>query len=70
MELENVRKELQDKHELVCQAAKAMEIEDEEKKKELNARDEEIKNLKELLKNATAQLEVTLNFVLLTNLFI
>ncbi|KAF2896987.1 hypothetical protein ILUMI_09194 [Ignelater luminosus] len=57
VELENVRKDLEDKQELLCQAAKAMEIEEEEKKKEIIIRDQEILELKEALDEVRNQLQ-------------
>lgn len=45
VELESLRKELQEKQDLLCQAVKAMELEEDEHKKESVKKDEEIEKL-------------------------
>lgn len=45
VELESLRKELQEKQDLLCQAVKAMELEEDEHKKENQKKDEEIERL-------------------------
>lgn len=57
VELQNVRKDLEDKQDLLCQAAKAMEIEEEERKKEIEIRDNQIQELELDLSSLRAQLQ-------------
>ncbi|KAF5306366.1 hypothetical protein FQR65_LT07390 [Abscondita terminalis] len=57
VELANLQKELENKQELLCQAAKAMEIEEEENKKEISIRDQEIHDLKDILEQIQYQLK-------------
>ncbi|KAB0797934.1 hypothetical protein PPYR_08927 [Photinus pyralis] len=56
-ELANVQKELESKQELLCQAAKVMEIEDEEHKKEISEKNRELCCLKERIEEMRFQLE-------------
>ncbi|XP_063914175.1 centrosomin isoform X3 [Zophobas morio] len=65
VEVESLRKEVQEKHDLLCQAVKAMELEDEEHKKLLCDKDEvltechqEIENLKSQLLDLKAESEI------------
>lgn len=46
MHVENQKRELQEKHKLLCEAVKAMEIEEEEFKKVIDAKDREMQELK------------------------
>lgn len=57
VELANLQKELDGKQELLCQAAKAMEIEEDEHEKEISAKNQEISNLKETIVEMRFQVE-------------
>ncbi|KAF5275590.1 hypothetical protein FQA39_LY06702 [Lamprigera yunnana] len=57
VELANLQTELENKQELLCQAAKAMEIEEEENKKEICRRDNEIYDLKGMLQQLQYQVK-------------
>ncbi|KAK5646783.1 hypothetical protein RI129_005247 [Pyrocoelia pectoralis] len=57
VELANLQKELDGKQELLCQAAKAMEIEEDEHEKEISAKNQEICNLKEMIEQMRFQVE-------------
>lgn len=59
VELQNVRKELEDKQDLLCQAAKALEIEEEERKREVSLRDNQILELESALDLVRIQLQKT-----------
>lgn len=56
-ELANLQKELDSKQELLCQAAKVMEIEDEEHKKDISEKNRELCCLKERIEEMRFQLE-------------
>ncbi|XP_068905231.1 centrosomin isoform X2 [Tenebrio molitor] len=65
VEVESLRKEIQEKHDLLCQAVKAMELEDEEHKKTVSEKDEvltechqEIESLKTQLLDIKAESEI------------
>ncbi|EFA01271.1 centrosomin isoform X3 [Tribolium castaneum] len=65
VEVESLRKEVQEKHDLLCQAVKAMELEDEEHKKLVTEKEEmltecqqEIEDLKTQLLDAKAESEI------------
>ncbi|XP_044266519.1 centrosomin-like isoform X2 [Tribolium madens] len=65
VEVESLRKEVQEKHDLLCQAVKAMELEDEEHKKLVTEKEEmlteahqEIEDLKSQLLDAKTESEI------------
>lgn len=54
MEVENQRRDLQEKHKLLCEALKAMEIQEDECKKSLEDKERELRDLRrhsDLLEN-------------------
>lgn len=57
VELQNARKELEDKQDLLCQAAKALEIEEDERRREVSLRDSQIRELESALDLVRTQLQ-------------
>lgn len=58
VEIESLKKELQEKHDLLCQAVKAMDLEEDEFKKSAHAKNEEIMALKLEVEDLKQQLQV------------
>lgn len=58
MEIANLQKEVQEKHELLCQAVKAMELEDEEHKKFVTLKEDELQQYQQELEDLRNQLQV------------
>ncbi|RZC38487.1 centrosomin, partial [Asbolus verrucosus] len=56
VEVESLKKELQEKHDLLCQAVKAMELEDEEHKKLVNEKDEMLSDYQQEIESLKTQL--------------
>lgn len=63
--MESLRKELQEKQDLLCQAVKAMELEEDEHKKESQAKDEQIQNLQQNVEMLEQKLQVSVFNLLL-----
>ncbi|XP_018567218.1 centrosomin isoform X2 [Anoplophora glabripennis] len=59
VEIANLQKEVQEKHELLCQAVKAMELEDEEHKKFLVLKEDELQQYQQELEDLRNQLQET-----------
>lgn len=57
VEIESLKKELQEKHDLLCQAVKAMDLEEDEFKKTAQAKNEEIMVLKHEVEELKQQLQ-------------
>ncbi|KAK9869468.1 hypothetical protein WA026_003223 [Henosepilachna vigintioctopunctata] len=57
VETESLKKELQEKHELLCQAVKAMDLEEEEFKKNAQAKNDEIISLRQEVEDLRLQLQ-------------
>ncbi|KAL3281603.1 hypothetical protein HHI36_004810 [Cryptolaemus montrouzieri] len=57
VEIESLKKELQEKHELLCQAVKAMDLEEDEFKKIAQAKNVEIMTLKQEVEELQIQLQ-------------
>lgn len=58
MEVTNLQKEVQSKHDLLCQAVKAMELEEEEHKKSLCSKEEQLNMCQRELEDLRLQLQV------------
>ncbi|XP_074031139.1 uncharacterized protein isoform X3 [Leptinotarsa decemlineata] len=59
VEYSNLQKEVQEKHELLCQAVKAMELEDEEHKKYVASKEEQLNMCQQELEDLRMQLQDT-----------
>ncbi|KAJ8961270.1 hypothetical protein NQ318_008955 [Aromia moschata] len=59
VEIANLQKEVQEKHELLCQAVKAMELEDEEHKKFVASKEEQLRTYQQELEDLRMQLQET-----------
>ncbi|XP_044750220.1 centrosomin-like isoform X2 [Coccinella septempunctata] len=57
VEIESLKKELQEKHDLLCQAVKAMDLEEDEFKKNAHAKNEEIMALKQEVEELKQQVQ-------------
>jgi hypothetical protein len=60
VEVESLRKEIQEKHDLLCQAVKAMELEDEEHKKTVSEKDEVLTECHQEIESLKTQLLVSI----------
>ncbi|VEN38231.1 unnamed protein product [Callosobruchus maculatus] len=58
VELANLKKEVQDKHELLCQAAKALELQEEEHKKYIASKEQEWNMCQQELEELRVQLQL------------
>lgn len=58
MEIENLRKDVQEKHNLLCEAVKAMELSDEEYKRSLTEKSDEIDRLQDRIKSLEEDISV------------
>lgn len=58
VEVESLRKEIQEKQELLCQAVKAMELEDDEHKKNIDQKNKELLELQQKLEDFEMKQEV------------
>ncbi|KAJ8968713.1 hypothetical protein NQ314_002168 [Rhamnusium bicolor] len=59
VEIANLQKEVQEKHELLCQAVKAMELEDEEHKKFIALKEDQLSQYQQELDDVRIQLQDT-----------
>ncbi|CAH1965735.1 unnamed protein product [Acanthoscelides obtectus] len=60
VELANLKKEVQEKHELLCQAARALELEDDEHKKYIASKEQELNMCQQELEELRLQLQLHL----------
>lgn len=60
MEVESLKKELIEKQELLCQAVKAMELDEEEHKKESSDKDRKINHLQSQLDSLQQKYDVSI----------
>lgn len=58
IEIANLQKEVQEKHQLLCQAVKAMELEEEEHKKYVSSKEEQLNMCQQELEDLRLQLQV------------
>lgn len=58
VEIESLKKELQEKQDLLCQALKAMELEEEEHKKEAEKKDEALERYQQQIEELEQRLQV------------
>lgn len=58
VEIESLRKEIQEKQDLLCQALKAMELEEEEHKKETQDKDELLQKYQEQIDELEQRMQV------------
>lgn len=59
VEVESLKKEIQEKHDLLCQAVKAMELEEDEYKKIGEEKEKEINDLREQLESLQQKYQVS-----------
>lgn len=59
MEIAILQKELQEKHDLLCQAVKAMELEEEEHKKFLEQKETQLTKYEQQIEDLRSQLTVS-----------